>query len=95
MQAFLRTVLMNICQKFSNIGYIQGFNYIAKNMYLTGFDEEEACRYLAYFIERRQLGSLILNNMLGIKKLSYALKVFIFNYVPKVYKHLSKAEVEP
>lgn len=38
---------------------------------------------------------MILNNMLGIKKLAYALKVFIFNYVPKVYKHLAKAEVEP
>lgn len=37
MQNFLKNVLIRISQKYSIIGYIQGFNYIAKNMYITGF----------------------------------------------------------
>ena len=33
--------------------------------------------------------------MEGIKQLSYVLKVYIFNYVPKVYRHLLRAQMEP
>lgn len=33
--------------------------------------------------------------MEGIQQLSYVLKVYIFNYVPKVYEHLIKVEMEP
>lgn len=93
MQNFLKNVLIRISQKYPIIGYIQGFNYIAKNMYMTGFEEDEAFRYLSFFIEGRSLGHIVLNNMEGIKQLSYVLKVYIFNYVPKVYKHLIKAEM--
>jgi hypothetical protein len=41
------------------------------------------------------LGSIVFDNMVGIKKLSYALKVYIFNYVPAIYQHFVQAEVEP
>lgn len=87
MQAFLKNTLVIISQKYPMIGYIQGFNYIAKNMFLTGFEEEEACRYLSYLIEYKNLGHIILNNMSGIRKLSYVLKVYLFNYVPRVYQY--------
>ena len=33
--------------------------------------------------------------MLGIRQLSYVLKVYIFNYIPKIYKYLLKLELEP
>jgi|688.fasta_scaffold1411044_1 hypothetical protein len=39
MQNYLKNVLIKISHKYPTIGYIQGFNYIAKNMYLTGFEE--------------------------------------------------------
>lgn len=51
MQNYLKNVLLRISQKYSSLGYIQGFNYIVKNMYLTGYEEEEAETYLSYFIE--------------------------------------------
>ena len=40
MQQFLNKVLLTISQKNKKLGYIQGFNYIVKNMYLTGFKEK-------------------------------------------------------
>lgn len=39
MQRFLNQVLLAILEKNKKLGYIQGFNYIIKNMYLTGFKE--------------------------------------------------------
>ena len=32
--------------------------------------------------------------MVGLKELSYALKVYIFNYIPLVYQHFIKLDVE-
>jgi hypothetical protein len=93
MQAYLKNVLINISQRYPSLGYIQGFNYIVKSMYMTGFNEEESYLYLSYFIEHKHLGSIIGNNMLGIRQLSYVLKVYIFNFVPKVYQHLIHSEL--
>jgi hypothetical protein len=64
-------------------------------MYLTGFSEEEAYTYLCYLIQECKLGSIIMQNMGGIKKLSYVLKVYIYNNLPKIYKYLAEAELEP
>jgi hypothetical protein len=35
MQNYLKCVLINITYKYPNLGYIQGFNYIVQNMYMT------------------------------------------------------------
>lgn len=95
MQEYLKNVLINISHKYLQVGYIQGFNYIGKVMFLTGFTQKQAYNYLSYLIEYKCLGNIILNNMQGIKKLSYVLKVHIFNFLPKIYKHFCQAELEP
>ena len=63
-------------------------------MYLTGLSEEHAYEYLCFFLERRGFARILINGMIGLKELAYALKVYIFNYVPIVYKHFLTCDVD-
>ena len=60
-------MLINVTKRFPKIGYIQGFNFIAKNMFMTGFTEGEAVKYLSYLISKTKFGEVLLNNMKGIR----------------------------
>lgn len=95
MQEYLSKVLIIICKKFPKLGYIQGFNFIGKNMFMTGFTETEAVKYLSFLISETKFGEVFFNNMRGLLELSYAFKVYIYNYVPAVYHHLQNSDVEP
>ena len=67
MQEYMNRVLTEILRRFPRLGYIQGFNCIVKNMYLTGLSEDEAFHYSCFLIAEKRLGELILNNMHGLK----------------------------
>jgi hypothetical protein len=84
-------VLIRLSHKYPSMGYIQGFNYIAKKYVSNRVLIIRSCQiFVHFFVEQRNLGRIIMTNMSGIRRLSYVLKVYIFNYVPKVYKHLVK-----
>ena len=95
MQEYLNIVLNQTLKKFPKLGYIQGFNYIVKNMFMTGFTENEAAKYLCFLIAETKFGEVFGKNMQGLRELSYALKVYLYNYVPAVYQHLQNCDVEP
>ena len=67
MQEYLSKVLLNIMKKFPRLGYIQGFNFIGKNLFLTGFTENEAVKYLSFLISQTKFGQVLLNSMRGVR----------------------------
>ena len=94
MQDYLNRVLLNVSKKYPQVGYIQGLNYIVKTMFLTGLSEEHAYDYLCYFLEKKKFARILVNGMIGLKELSYALKVYTYKYVPAVYTHFEKHDVD-
>ena len=94
MQDYLNRVLLNISKKYPKVGYIQGLNYIVKTMFLTGLSEEHAYDYLCFFLEKKKFAKILVNGMIGLRELAYTLKVYTFNYVPSVFNHFEKYDVD-
>lgn len=55
MKKYLLNVLSAVSANFPRIGYIQGFNYLVKNMYENGLSENQSFAYLSYLLTEMKL----------------------------------------
>jgi hypothetical protein len=70
---FLINVLSAIAANFPRVGYIQGFNYLVKNMYENGLSESQSFALLSYLLKDMHLEELYVNNMQKVTEYCYVL----------------------
>ena len=52
MKVYMKNVLYAVVHKFKKMGYVQGFHYWIKHMYLSKFSEQDAIFYSSYILEK-------------------------------------------
>lgn len=91
---FMINLLAALAANFPRIGYIQGFNYLAKNMYENGLSESQAFAFLSFLLKEKQLENLYINNMQRVTEYCYVLDVYLFNFIPDLYRFLRQVDID-
>lgn len=87
-KASLLRVLVAVSNSITELGYMQGLNYVA-GVFLYYLKEEQAFWATLYLLEKLNAKDLLKENFKTIHLLNYQFEVFLTNYLPAVSNHLN------
>jgi hypothetical protein len=71
MKVYMKNVLYAVVSKFKKMGYVQGFHYWIKHMYLSRLSEQDAINYSTYILEKMKGEMLFREEMVKVRELCY------------------------
>lgn len=91
---YLVNVLSAVAANFPRLGYVQGLNYLARNMYENELSESQAFALMSFLLTEQHLEELYLNGLQRVTEYCYVLDVYLFNFIPDLYHYLHRVDID-
>jgi hypothetical protein len=63
-------------------------------MYENGLSESQAFAFLSFLLKDMRLEELYVNNLQRVTEYCYVLEVYLFNFVPELYRYLRQVDID-